>query len=183
MNLPMMAVGQVPVTMSSREITNLVESRHDNVKQSIERLAARGVIVRPPIGEEQDTDAMGRQRTASVYLFDKRSSSIVVAQLSPEFTARVVDRWQELERQRAPAMLTGPQLLAAALIEAHATLQVRSQQIEAMREDVATQQRLSKADGSLSVTEAAMNLALCSKDPLGLRTCAERIDNSTGSAA
>lgn len=31
-------------TMSSLEISELVESRHDKVKQSIERLAKRGVI-------------------------------------------------------------------------------------------------------------------------------------------
>lgn len=83
--------------MSSREIAELLGSRHDKVKQSIERLVARGVIVQPPMGDEQDTDAMGRPRITSVYRLDKRSSLIVVAQLSPEFTARVVDRWQELE--------------------------------------------------------------------------------------
>jgi hypothetical protein len=32
----------------------------------------------------------------------KRDSIVVVAQLSPEFTARLVDRWQELEGERRP---------------------------------------------------------------------------------
>ncbi|QRG09274.1 Rha family transcriptional regulator [Xanthobacter dioxanivorans] len=40
-------------------------------------------------------------RTIEVYQLDKRSCLIVVAQLSPEFTARVVDRWQELEQRVA----------------------------------------------------------------------------------
>jgi len=31
-------------TMSSREIADLVESRHDNVKLSMERLAGKGII-------------------------------------------------------------------------------------------------------------------------------------------
>lgn len=31
----------------------------------------------------------------------KRDSIIVVAQLSPEFTARLVDRWKELEEERS----------------------------------------------------------------------------------
>ena len=35
------------VTMSSREIAELVGSRHDNVRVTIERLAARGVIELP----------------------------------------------------------------------------------------------------------------------------------------
>lgn len=73
------------------------------VKQSIERLVERGVIIQPPMGNEQSNDAMGRLRSTQVYVFSgdqgKRDSIVVVAQLSPEFTARLVDRWQELENQ------------------------------------------------------------------------------------
>ncbi len=39
------------LTMSSREIAELVDSRHDKVKQSIDRLSDRGVIGVPPVGE------------------------------------------------------------------------------------------------------------------------------------
>lgn len=153
------------LTMSSREIAELVEKRHDNVKRTIEKLVERGVIVRPQIEDEQDTDTMGRKRTTSVYHLGKRDTLVVVAQLSPEFTARVVDRWQELEAaQPAPAMLTGPQLMAAALIEAQQTLSVQAAQIEDMREDVEAHERLTKADGSLNVTEAAKNLGVRPKD-------------------
>lgn len=38
-------------TMSSLEIAELVESRHDKVRLSIQRLANRGVIQLPPMGE------------------------------------------------------------------------------------------------------------------------------------
>lgn len=38
-------------TMTSRDIAELVDSRHDDVKQSIERLAERGAISLPPLGE------------------------------------------------------------------------------------------------------------------------------------
>lgn len=105
--------------MSSREIAELVDSRHDKVKQSIERLAERGVIVRPPLGDEPETDAMGRTRVTKVYTFSgeqgKRDSIIVVAQLCPEFTARLVDRWAELERAVQSHMLALPQDYASAL--------------------------------------------------------------------
>jgi phage regulator Rha-like protein len=161
MNLPMMAAGQGPITMSSREIAELVEKRHDNVKRTIDSLAERGVITVPQI---EETPTPGGGKATTVYHLGKRDTLVVVAQLSPEFTARVVDRWQELEAQRTPAILTGPQLLAAALIEANATLQVQTRQIEAMRDDVAALERIAKADGSLSVTEAAKNLGLRPKD-------------------
>lgn len=83
--------------MSSREIADLVESRHDDVKRSIERLAERGVITLPPLAEVSN-DGHG-PKTVSVYQVGKRDSYVIVAQLSPEFTARLVDRWQELEAQ------------------------------------------------------------------------------------
>jgi phage antirepressor YoqD-like protein len=88
-----MAIHQTEKTMTSREIADLVESRHDKVKQSIERLVKSGLISDPPLGEYLDT--LGRP--AGEYRLCKRDSYVVVAQLSPEFTARLVDRWQELE--------------------------------------------------------------------------------------
>lgn len=105
-------------TMSSREIAELVKSRHDKVKQSIERLATAksadkpAVIDLPPLGEY--LDSLGRKATE--YLVGKRESFIVVAQLSPEFTAALVDRWQELEAQVALALpdFTNPAAAARA---------------------------------------------------------------------
>lgn len=93
------------VTMSSREIAELVESRHDSVKRTIERLAERKIIGSPPMVEYLD----GLGRPATEYLFSgekgKRDSLVVVAQLSPEFTGALVDRWQKLEEQvKAPAL-------------------------------------------------------------------------------
>lgn len=101
-----------PQTMSSREIADLVDSRHDKVKQSIERLAERGVIGLPPLGEYLDT--LGRKATE--YRICKRDSYVIVAQLSPEFTAQLVDRWQELEEQaRNPFAAMLPRDYASAL--------------------------------------------------------------------
>ena len=107
-------------TMSSREIADLVGSRHDKVKQSIERLAARidsngsPVITLPPLGEY--LDSLGRK--AAEYMVCKRDSFIVVAQLCPEFTARLVDRWQELEDQASKPSFD----YAAALNDPHTLL-------------------------------------------------------------
>ena len=88
-------------TMSSLEIAELVERRHDNVKRTIETLAASGVISFPQIEETSFTGVDGRGQTATVFVFSgekgRRDSIIVVAQLCPEFTARIVDRWQALE--------------------------------------------------------------------------------------
>jgi phage regulator Rha-like protein len=93
------------VTMSSQEISELVGKRHDNVKRTIETLADRKIIQLPQI--EEVKNHLGQ--AVEQYLFSgdkgKRDSLVVVAQLSPEFTGAMVDRWQNLEQQvQAPAL-------------------------------------------------------------------------------
>ena len=122
----LMAVGQA-LTMSSREIADLVDSRHDSVKRTIERLVAQGVIESPPLVDFKNINNVAGQE----YVFSgeqgKRSSIIVVAQLSPEFTARLVDRWQELEAGQAPKV---PQTYAQALLEAGRLAQLAEEQAQ-----------------------------------------------------
>jgi len=108
---PLQNTSTIETTMSSREIADLVEKRHDNVLRTIENLAARGTITLPQF-EEVSSDGPG-PRAIGQYRIGKRDSYVVVAQLSPEFTARLVDRWQELEAQAVA--LAVPQSFAAAL--------------------------------------------------------------------
>lgn len=84
-------------TMSSREIANVTGKRHDNVKRTIEDLAASG-LVHPQSEDEWSRDKLGRARATRIYNIGERDSYVIVAQLSPEFTSKLVDRWQELER-------------------------------------------------------------------------------------
>ena len=122
MNMPILPqFGNSEQSMNTQEISDLVESRHDKVKQSVERLVSRKVIALPPLGIVVKT-VNNREYETEVYVFTgeqgKRDSIIVVAQLCPEFTARLVDRWQELEAQVVkPAMdLNNPEFLRQALL-------------------------------------------------------------------
>lgn len=90
-------------TMSSREIADLVDSRHDSVKRTMERLSEKTVIRFTPSVETSHEGAGARP--IEVYLVNKRDSFVVVAQLCPEFTARLVDRWQELERRAGQGLI------------------------------------------------------------------------------
>jgi len=97
MNMPILTqFGNSEQSMTSLEISELVQSRHDKVKQSVERLAERGVITLPPMGEKATA---GRPTTFYVFSGEqgKLDSITVVAQLCPEFTAAIVKRWYELE--------------------------------------------------------------------------------------
>ncbi|WP_202802773.1 Rha family transcriptional regulator [Halomonas smyrnensis] len=94
--------------MSSREIAEVVEKRHDNVKRAIEMLAVHGTVT---FTQTEEKSSGGRPGTA--FHVNQRDSYVIVAQLSPEFTARLVDRWQELEKQAAQPQV--PQSFAEAL--------------------------------------------------------------------
>lgn len=98
-------------TMSSREMADLTEKRHDSVKRTIETLESNGLISKPQI---VDGPKSANGVVEKYYLVGKRDSYVVVAQLSPEFTARLVDRWQELEANQAPAFAL-PKTMAEAL--------------------------------------------------------------------
>lgn len=91
------------LTMSSREIAELTGKRHDNVKRTIETLVERGVIDQPQI---EDGLKSANQVVTKEYRLAKRDTYVLVAQLSPEFTAALVDRWQALEAATKPALPT-----------------------------------------------------------------------------
>lgn len=111
--------------MTSQQIADLVGSRHDTVKKSIERMIGRGVISKPPMA---DGIKAANGVATQVYIFSgeqgRLDSIVVVAQLSPEFTAALVKRWDELERGAAPAIQI-PQSFAEALqLAANQALQI-----------------------------------------------------------
>jgi anti-repressor protein len=104
---------KLEATMSSREIAELVGSKHGDVKRSAERLSVARILTSPLA--QFDFEHNGN--VYHEYRFNKRDSLVLVARLSPEFTAAVVDRWQELESKNV-AKLPGNYIEALeALIE------------------------------------------------------------------
>lgn len=95
--------------MTSLQIAEMLDKRHDTVRTSIERLMNRGVIAVTSLTEASFQDTLGRTQTTNVYEFEgeagKRDSIIAIAQLSPQHTAILVDRWIELEKQVAAPQL------------------------------------------------------------------------------
>ena len=147
-------------TMTSREIAELVGKRHDNVKRTVETLAQAGVIEFPQI-EEIPTAT----KPVAIYVFSgergRRDSIVLVAQLSPEFTAALVDRWHALEQQHAapaiPQTLPEALRLAADLAEQNNQLRLvvteQAPKVEALA-------RIADARGSMCLTDAAKHLGV-----------------------
>lgn len=146
------------VTMSSREIADLTEKRHDNVVRTIQTLYDKRLIALPHF-EEVPNPGPG-PLLIKQWRVGKRDSYVIVAQLSPEFTARLVDRWQELEQRQAPSL---PQNFAEALrLAADQAEQIEQQRavIEQQAPKVEALRVLSDAEGSVCITVAAKQLGM-----------------------
>ena len=80
-------------------MADLCGARHDSVRRTMDMLAGKGLVAVTQTVEPLP----GGGKPVTVYHVNQRDSYVVVAQLSPEFTARLVDRWQELEQLHKPA--------------------------------------------------------------------------------
>ncbi|MDC4146515.1 phage antirepressor KilAC domain-containing protein [Acinetobacter baumannii] len=112
--------GNSEQSMTSLEIAELCQKRHDSVKRTIEILCEktdkRDAVIARPHSVVVQKEANNRIYDVEVYVFTgeqgKLDSITVVAQLCPEFTAALVKRWYELENQNAVQL---PQTFAEAL--------------------------------------------------------------------
>lgn len=160
-------------SMTSLEIAELVDKRYDNVKRTIETMIESGIIQSPQI----EVIKNHQNRGVEVYKFigeqGKRDSTIVVAQLSPQFTAKLVDRWIELENQakpqfQLPTTFSQALLLAAKLEEEkeQLALQVAQQQqvIEVIQPKADVYDIISNSENTYTIRVAAKLLKKRPKD-------------------
>ena len=156
---------------NSRIIAEKFEKRHDHVVRDIRALIAAnpewGV---PNFGETPYVDAQNGQ-TYQMYEMTRDGYSMLVmgftGKKAMDWKIKFLAAFNAMEARLRTVALTGPQLMAAALIEADATMKAQAKQIEAMQEDVEAFDRIAKADGSLCVTDAAKALQMRPKELFG----------------
>lgn len=145
------------ISMTSLEIAELVEKRHDNVKRTIENLVKQAVIASPQIEEKRTA---GRPSSFYVFLGEqgKRDSIIVVAQLCPEFTARLVDRWQELENQK-PKELSRLEILQMAL-QAEQDKQALQIEVDELKPKAQALEAIANTENTYNIRECAKTIGI-----------------------
>lgn len=87
-------------TMTSREISELVQSPHDSVLRTVRRLIAEGVV----FGTETLWKHPQNGQTYPEFILDYRNTMVVTSGYSPALRAKIVDRWQELKVQAQQAL-------------------------------------------------------------------------------
>lgn len=143
--------------MSSREIAELTGKQHQHVKRDIEHMLAE-------LGKDVSrfgriyTDRMNRQQTE--FYLDRELTEILITGYSIPLRARVIRRLHELESRQhvtVPQTLPDALRLAADLADENVSLRAVTQE---QAPKVAALERLTDAQGTLCLTDAAKHLGM-----------------------
>jgi len=92
-------------TMSSREIAEICEARHNDVIATIERLINEGVLRLGRNTARPQSSGVAGGRPTMVYDLAKRDCLVVISGYNAALRAKIIDRWIELEASApAPAL-------------------------------------------------------------------------------
>ena len=150
---------QTAQTMSSREIAQLCDKRHDHVLRDISNLnLTYQHMGLPKVGEGYYTHPSTGSQQHREFLLTKEQSSDLVTGYRADIRIRINRRWAELETQNnAPALpnFNDPVAAARAWADAVEKQQVAIAQIAELEPKAQALEAISHSEGSLGVREAA----------------------------
>lgn len=102
-SIALLATQSSEMTMTLKEITDMLKVRHDNAMQTVKLMMLDTAFGASPEIQEKIKTGGGGERTITTYALNKRQSIAVAARLNTSLLMAIIDRWQELEdAQRAP---------------------------------------------------------------------------------
>ena len=148
-------------SMSLKDITDLLETRHNDAMKVVEKMAESpefGAITKISYSFQMPNNAVGTKQT---YALNKRQSIAVAAKLNTTLLMRVIDRWQELEAKQLHPNLPKnyKEALLAIVVEVDKNEQLQ-QQVIALQPKAEAFERLSEAKGCELITNTAKILKL-----------------------
>jgi len=158
MNLP--AATSTETTMTLKEITDLLEVRHDKAMITVLKMAKYkgfGTV------SKMDIVYNDKGQTIETLNLNRRQSMAVAARLNTDLLMKVIDRLDELEN--APA-LTYEEIMQQALTMADQKVKALTCENEELKPKAAGYERIAIADGSLCITDAAKALQVQPKKVL-----------------
>ncbi|WP_375638195.1 MULTISPECIES: Rha family transcriptional regulator [unclassified Bartonella] len=157
-------------TMSSREIAELCGKRHDHVMRDIKQMLGElnSESTAPKFGVSEFTglykDSTGR--TLPCYNLPKRECLILVSDYSTALRAKIIDRWQELEKQVATPQVdySKPEALLGVLNHLQSQIEQKDHVIAELTPKAEALEGLKRSDGLFGLIEAAKMLEVRPKD-------------------
>ncbi len=153
-------------TMSSREIAELCSKRHDHVIRDIKKMLEE--LNAPKFGVVNFSvyylDSKGETRPC--YNLPKREYLILVSGYSTALRAKIIDRWQELEKQVATPQIdySSPQAMIGFLTHLQNQIEQKDHVIAELALKAEALDGLKRSDGLFGLIEAAKMLEVRPKD-------------------
>ncbi|WP_375693217.1 MULTISPECIES: phage antirepressor KilAC domain-containing protein [unclassified Bartonella] len=154
-------------TMSSREIAELCGKEHRNVMRDIRQILTELKI---ELSEFAGFYRDSTGRTLPCYNLPKRECLILVSGYSTALRAKIIDRWQELERQVATPQinlanaLENPLTIKQLLLESINQLEDLRNEVSTLKPKAEALEGLKRSDGLFGLIEAAKMLEVRPKD-------------------
>ncbi|WP_375674592.1 Rha family transcriptional regulator [Bartonella sp. AP9QHHD] len=150
-------------TMSSREIAELCGKEHRNVMRDIRQILTELKI------ELSDFSGLYKDstgRTLPCYNLPKRECLILVSGYSTALRAKIIDRWQELERQVTTPQVdySKPEALLGVLNHLQSQIEQKDHVIAELAPKAKALDGLKRSDGLFGLIEAAKMLEVRPKD-------------------
>ena len=155
--LSLTAVSGNAQTMSSVEIAERTGRRHQDVLRDIRNMLEQ---LGQPFAQYCAKVPSQGGRPMTVANLPKRESLILVSGYSVELRARIIDRWEELERRERPALpdLNNPATLRLLLADYANDKLALEEQVAELAPKADALDRIATADGSMCITDAAKTL-------------------------
>lgn len=146
-------------TMSSREIAQLCEKRHADVKRDIEVMANQIEIDVRKFAHIY-VDSMNRQQ--SEFLLDKNLTLTLVAGYNAKLRYRIIDRWQELEAQQSIQLpnFNDPVAAARAWADAMEKQQALAIELKAAEPKIKHYDRVAERKNLVNATQVGAKIGL-----------------------
>lgn len=142
-------------TMGTREIAQLVNSKHDSVLKTVRSLASEGFV--SPTETHYTHEQNGQQYVE--YLLDYSDTMMVTSGYSRPMRRAIIDRWQDLENS-APALpdFSNPVEAARAWADAKEAEQKALEQMEEAKPKVQVYEMLADRRCDVSTTVVAKEI-------------------------
>lgn len=153
-------------TMSSREIAELCDKQHKHIMRDIRQMLEElnGSKFGPVDFGGYYLDSKGEKRTC--YNLPKRECLILVSGYSTALRAKIIDRWQELEKQVVVPQIdySSPQVMLGVLTHLRDENERKDHIIADLKPKAEALEGLKRSDGLFGLIEAAKMLEVRPKD-------------------
>lgn len=167
---------QIIPTMSSREIAELCDKRHDHVMRDIKKMLEElySENTAPKFGVSDFTELKFESsdfagvykdstcRTLPCYNLPKRECLILISGYSTALRAKIINRWQKLEKQVTPAQIdySSPKAMIVFLNYLQGQIDQKDTIIEDLKPKAMALESLQRHDGLFGLTEDAKILEM-----------------------